>query len=601
VRRAKTLRSLAQHLKMTKRTVEEKVADRKAWREKKAAKKQKGPGPDTVRGKAISKRAQKKVHRQSKRSYDRLKKKKKMETPVETEVRKEKTALAVAAVKERRKQNVIEQELARRELCRRRLIASTIRFNDGYMAGWVHKDICARLEKFVLDVRAGLSPRLMIQMPPRHGKSQLASIDFPAWVLGNYPSLEVILCSYAADLALDFSRAVRERLRDKEYQVIFENTRLDKDNQNAQGWKTTKKGGFLPAGVGGPITGKGAHILIIDDPIKNAEEAESETSRETNKRWYASTAYTRLAPGGGVLIIQTRWHDDDLSGWLERQMDNDEGDDFEIVRYPAVAVENEVYRLEGDALHEDRYPLPALNRIKKAVGPRVWEALYQQNPVPDDGAYFQRSMFQFYDPDKEPEDLTKVSAWDFAIGQKEQNDWTVGMTWGRGYDNSFYVLDMRRGRWDAHSIVEEMCDSYIKHKQSIIGIEKGVIATALGPYLNDTIKERNLYGMYVEELAVGKRDKVARARTIQGLMRQGRVFFPDPAKAPWVLTLMNEMLRFPHGVHDDIVDAMAWLGLMLTETSMPGLQYSMLPEKPSWKDKLGAIAKGGRNKSPMGA
>ena len=579
------------------RSVAEQVADRKAEKEGfKEAKRKK---------KRKSKAAVKKRRAQQRKLYKKNKEKeaaaRKLETPEQTRQREEEENEVRTRERAERQQNIVEQELARRELCRRRLIASTIRFNPDYMAGWVHKDIAARLEKFVADVIAGKSPRLMIQMPPRHGKSQLASIELPAWFLGNYPNKEVILCSYAADLALDFSRAVRERLRDKEYQVIFQKARLDKDNQNAQGWKTTKKGGFLPAGVGGPITGKGAHILIIDDPVKNAEEADSETSREGNKRWYATTAYTRLAPGAGVLIIQTRWHDDDLSGWLERQMELDEGDDFEIVRYPAESVEKEVYRNVGEALHPERYSYKEIMRIKKAVGPRTWAALYQQNPVPDDGAYFKKQHFQFYDPAETPEDLTKMGAWDLAIGQKEQNDFSVGLTWGRSYTDEFYLLEMIRGHLDAYEIVEAMCDSWENHRQYIIGMEKGMISMSLGPYMKDAIARRKLYGMYVEELAVGKRDKVARARTLQALFQQGRIWLPDPVKCPWVTVLMNELLRFPHGKNDDIVDAFAWLALMLTETPPPGPSYSAIPHKPGWRDRLGMLLDGGRKKSSMSA
>ena len=202
-----------------------------------------------------------------------------------------------------KEENHAKIELARRELSRKYLMASVIRFNPNYLAGWVHKDICARLEKFMRDVEDGKSPRLMLQMPPRHGKSTLASQEFPAWVLGHHPEWEIISCSYAESLALDFSRIVRSRLREPEYHVLFPKTHIDRENQNAQGWKTSKRGGFLPAGVGGPITGKGAHILIIDDPVKNATEAESETTRESIWNWYVTTAYTRLAPGGGVLVI----------------------------------------------------------------------------------------------------------------------------------------------------------------------------------------------------------------------------------------------------------------------------------------------------------
>ncbi len=170
--------------------------------------------------------------------------------------------------------SVVDREMAQRTLARKHLIASVIRFNPAYLAGWVHKDICARLERFMTAVENGENPRLMLQMPPRHGKSTLASQEFPAWVLGHHPTWELIVCSYAETLALDFSRAVRERMRDPEFQVLFPTTKMDRDNQNAKGWKLTKKGGFLPAGVEGPITGKGAHILIIDDPIKNSQEAE---------------------------------------------------------------------------------------------------------------------------------------------------------------------------------------------------------------------------------------------------------------------------------------------------------------------------------------
>tara|TARA_R110002167_G_scaffold60282_5_gene170448 strand:- start:2716 stop:4554 length:1839 start_codon:yes stop_codon:yes gene_type:complete len=612
---------------MTNKTLEEKMAERKAMRARRKELSKKREAKKLYK-KNLSKRIEKAVeeetpewrekkYAQVKRSKAATREKKRLAaeaaeaalTPEEREARDKAAAEVKYKAAERKvalsQHNALERELAQRELCRRKLIACVIRFNPDYMAGWVHKDICMRLEKFAQDVLAGKSPRLMLQMPPRHGKSQLASIDFPAWFLGNHPSKEVIECSYSVDLALDFSRAVRERLRDPEFQVLFRETRLDPNNQNAVGWKTTKRGGYLPAGVRGPITGKGADVLIIDDPIKNAEEAESETMREGIWKWYTTTAYTRLAPGAGVLVIQTRWHDDDLSGRLELKMERGEGDIFEVVRYPATATEDEKYRNKGDALHPERYPEKELARIQRAVGPRTWDALYQQNPVPDEGAYFQRSMFHFYDPDKlnfDEMEVNNSSAWDLAIGQKDQNDYTVGMTWSRAQDNNLYVRDMRRGRWDSYSIVNELCDNYDKYKPSIIGIERGMISLAIGPYLDEVIQDRNLYSMYVEELSVGKRDKVARARAIQGLMRQGKVFFPHPDKAPWVTTVMNEFLRFPNGKHDDIVDALAWLGLMLDSTQMIGDSSQKIPAQKSWKDKLTAILQSGSsNKSSMSA
>lgn len=497
------------------------------------------------------------------------------------------------AKEEEREVNVAARELAQRKLCRKYLLASILRFNPDYLAGWVHKDVCARLERFMADVEAGKSPRLMLQMPPRHGKSTIASQEFPAWLLGHHPDWEVISCSYAESLALDFSRAVRERVRDPEYHTIFPATRIDKDNQNAQGWKLTKRGGFLPAGVGGPITGKGAHVLIIDDPVKNSQEAESEVSRESIARWYETTAYTRLAPGGGVLVIQTRWHLDDLSGRLEHKMKEGAGDVFEIVRYPAIATAPEPWRKVGEALHPERYSYGQLKMIRKAVGERTWAALYQQNPVPDEGAMFQTSMVQYYLPEQLPEQLTKVTAWDLAIGQKEANDQTVGFTWGKDVTGDFWFLDCRHGRFDAAEIVDEMCDSYVKHKPFLVGVEKDKIAQAVGPFLDSEIEARQLYGLHIHELPpMREGNKQHRARSLQGLMRRGRVWLPHPDKAPWVAELVSELLQFPYGRRDDHVDAAAWLALLASETPAPGLNYSTVPKRKSWRDRLSAARRG---------
>jgi predicted phage terminase large subunit-like protein len=498
---------------------------------------------------------------------------------------------------ERIEENVARRELAQRELCRKKLLAYVLRFNPDYLAGWVHKDICARLERFMADVEQGKSPRLMIQMPPRHGKSTLASQEFPSWVLGHHPNWEIMSCSYAESLALDFSRAVRERLRDREYHVLFPKTRVDPENQNAKGWKTVKregkKGGLLPAGVEGPLTGKGAHILIIDDPVKNATEAESETTRESVANWYSSTAYTRLAPGGGVLVIQTRWHMDDLSGRLEYKMREGRGDVFEIVRYPAVATEDEKFRKAGDPLHEARYSAAQLKMIKQAVGQRTWSALYQQNPVPDEGAMFQSSMLQYYNQDQLPEQLSFVSCWDLAIGQKEVNDKTVGMTWGKDITGDYWFVDCRRGHWDAYEIVDEICDNFVKWQPGFVGVEKDKVALAVGPYLDTEIENRELYSLHVEELPPAREgNKQHRARSLQGLMRRGRVWLPNPEEAPWVSEFVSELLQFPYGRRDDHVDAAAWLALQAADTPAPGFNYSRVPRRETWRDRLRGAMRG---------
>lgn len=483
------------------------------------------------------------------------------------------------------------RELASRALARKYLWAFVLRHDPKYMVGWFHKDLSARLERFVQQVERQESPRLMIQVPPRHGKSRLASQEFPAWALGHHPEWEVITSSYAVSLPVDFSRNIRERLRDEAFKATFPYTELHPESQSVESWKTNKGGGFLAAGVGGAITGKGAHILIIDDPIKNAEEAESQTVRNAIWNWYTSTAYTRLAPGGGVLIIQTRWHTDDLSGRVEQQMRDEDGEEWEIVRYPAIALEDEGYRKAGDALHPERYNIEALERIKKAVGPRTWNALYMQNPVPDEGAYFTRSMFHRYE--QAPDLLEIYNTWDLAVGQKQQNDWSVGLKWGVDANDNIYILDLLRGRFDASELADHILDMWKSAPRTqACGIEEGQIKLTLGPFLERRVKERRLHSFHQIPLKPGRQDKVARARTIQGRMRQGQVYFP--ADAPWMDRLMDEMLSFPFGKHDDQVDVLAYCGIMAADVTPPSIESTaVIDTTQKWKKKLLGYVKNG--------
>ena len=483
-----------------------------------------------------------------------------------------------------------KQELARRELAKEHLLPFVLRFNESYLPGWVHKDICEKLEWFSAAVAAKQSPRLMISMPPRSGKSELASRMFPAWHLGRYPSHEFIACSYGSDLANGFSRKVRDVVKDAAYQAVFPGTQINKDNQSVESWSTTANGNYAAAGVGGPITGKGAMILCIDDPIKNQEDAESATKREAVWDWYTSTAYTRLAPGGGVLVMMTRWHDDDLSGRLLRKMAEGDGDEWVVVEYPAQAVHDELFRKTGEALHPERYDNDALERIKRTVGPRVWNALYQQNPTPEEGEYFNKSMFQWYGPQDIPDysELNFYTAWDFAIGEKEQNDFSVGITVGVDQHDRTFVVDIQRGHWGTMELVDKVLEVYKTWRPAITGLERGHIEMTLRPFLDKRIREERLTSFYIEELKPGTRDKIARARSIQGRMQQGLVFFRKHCNA--TAQLVAEMMRFPNGVNDDGVDAMAWIGQMLSLLVRP--REKKPPPKKSWKDKLNKLARG---------
>lgn len=506
---------------------------------------------------------------------------------------------AELSLRERRMLTVAEAtqiELARRELARRQMLHFVKRRHPKYKDGWVHQDICRRLDKFRQDVADGLSPRLMLFMPPRHGKSMLCSEEFPAHFLGNHPDMQIIQTSYAETLALDFSRKVQEAIESEDFELLFDDCRLKADARALERWNTAKNGTYTAAGVGGPITGRGAHVLIIDDPVKNFEEADSPGKRQAVKNWYTSTAYNRLMPGGGILIIQTRWHDDDLSGWLITQMEEaekeflatgvwpEDADRWEIVRYPAVAVEDEKYRKKGEALHPARYSLSSLLKIKRTSGSRDWNALYQQDPVPETGDYFTTEMIKYYEG-AAPSGISIISAGDLAISKEDHANHTVILTAGVDEKDDLYILDARRGKFDSMEIVDELIDVYRKWRPSLIGIEKTHVEQSIGPFLEKRIREEKLWSMATEPLNPGKRDKALRARPIQGRMKQGKVFFPK--NAPWIEWLVKELLRFPSSPQDDGVDALAWLGQMLNM-----VQYTPPPKEKtkSWKDRLDAIA-----------
>ena len=498
-----------------------------------------------------------------------------LDEPTQTTTKKETKALPSNSA-------MAQKELAQRALARKHLLPFVERFNPKYNAGWVHKDICRRLEQFSDDVSRQKSPRLMLFMPPRAGKTTLASIGFPAHHLGKFPDHEVIACSYSGSLAMNFSRKVRNMFRDPAFSVIFPESELDPESQSAESWLTTEGGGYVAAGVGGGITGKGAHVLIIDDPVKNREEAESALVQEQVYDWYTSTAYTRLAPGGGVLLIMTRWSDNDLAGKLLAEMARD-GERWEIVKYPAIAEEDETYRDKGEALHPERYDLAALRRIERAVGPRDWSALYQQNPVPDTGAYFTTAMLNYYSPaELDHKSLRFYQAWDLAIGKNDRNDFTAGVTVGIDRLDNIYVVDMVRDKLDGGQIVEKILDSYQLWRPSMVGIEKGHIESAIGPFLKKRVAERKLYEAFFYDLRTGRRDKEARARAIQGRMQQGKVFLPRGGA--FTNALVGELLRFPSGEHDDQVDALAWIGLMMAEFN--SVKNSSEKPKVGWRDRL---------------
>lgn len=512
-----------------------------------------------------------------------------------------------------------KQELARRELARRRLIQFTRQTHPEYEPGWVHDDICKRLERFSQQVIERKRPRLMLLMPPRHGKSELASIRFPAWHLGHHPNHEIINVGYNLDLPMIFSRKVREVLRNPVYQAIFPETLLDPESSGAEAWKTTRGGGFQAAGVGGGITGKGAHIAIVDDPIKNQEEADSVLVRDRLWLWYQSTLKTRLAPGGGVLIIETWWNDDDLAGRVQQLARvNSDADQFEVVKYPAISdawefrdkttldilriddpvelnqkialgevnpLNLDFLRPKDGALHPQRYDIAALRSIKANSTPRIWSALYQQNPVPDEGMFFRQEFFKY---EQEPPPFPGkyfYTAWDFAYGDKKHNDWTVGATLMQDEYDNLHVVEIVRFKGDILQIADAVADAAIRWGQIpgtsyLLGLEDGHIYKGVEPVLKKRFEERRIYPSC--EILKPLTDKMARAGPLQGRMQQHKIIFPE--QAPWLHATTNELLRFPAGQHDDIVDALAWAVQLVGRRAPPA--FVEVKEPPSWRERL---------------
>ncbi len=425
----------------------------------------------------------------------------------------------------------------RQERSRRSLVEFTNYTNPLYVSAVHHHMIAAQLEA----VERGDIDRLMIFMPPRHGKSELASKRFPAWCLGRNPQRQVIAASYNSDLASDFGRQVRNIVGSPEFGEVFPKVSLAPDSQAANRMNTNHGGAYVAAGVGTAITGRGADIALIDDPFKDREEADSERRRDLVWDWYRSTLYTRLMPAAGVVLIQTRWHEDDLAGRLLEH----EGDQWTVLDLPAI-------NTAGEALWPEWYDLPALERIKASIGPREWSALYQQQPQPDEGTFFQRGWFNEW---TQLPALRIYGSSDYAVTDGG-GDYTVHRVWGVDANDNLYRLDGWRGQTPADQWIDAKLDLIEKHKPHAWFGEAGVIQKAVEPMLLKRMRERKVRCRM--EWVSSIHDKATRARGFQARASMGNVYFEPGAD-------LSEFLVFPAGKHDDEVDVASLMGRVLDQ------------------------------------
>jgi predicted phage terminase large subunit-like protein len=452
---------------------------------------------------------------------------------------------------------MVAKEMLRRLDAEAHLIPFTEFTNSHYFPAGHHRRIAEKLEA----VERGEIDRLMIFMPPRHGKSELASRRFPAWYLGRNPSRQIIAASYNSELASDFGRDVRNIVASPEYGCVFD-TRLRDDSRAADRWNTDAGGAYVAAGVGTAITGRGAHVLLIDDPLKDRAEADSETIRDKVWNWYTSTAYTRLMPGGAVIVIQTRWHEDDLAG---RLLDHDNGE-WQVLDLPALDK-------DGKALWPEWYDEASLDRIRKTIGPRDWSALYQQRPAPEEGDYFKADWFRPYTQAPAKETMRVYGASDYAV-TADGGDYTVHVVVGIDPEGRMYLLDLWRKQTASDEWIEALCDLVKEWKPIGWAEEQGQIRAGIGPFLDRRARERNAF--VARQQFPTRGDKAVRAQSIRGRMAMGGLYVPT--SSPWYADFRSELLSFPAGKHDDQVDALGLVGQLLDQM-MVGNKHAD-PAKP---------------------
>ena len=400
-----------------------------------------------------------------------------------------------------------------------------------------------RLAGALSAVEAGRIRRLIVTLPPRHGKSLLCSVQFPAWALGRNPDRRVIVASYAADLAERFSRQVRATIATDAYQAVFPGVTLAPDSRSVAQWDIAgRRGGLKAVGVGGPITGHGADIAIVDDPHKNREEAVSKALRDRVWEWYKSTLYTRLEPKGALVVIATRWHTDDLVGRiLAEEAAGVTHEGWRVLKMPAVDA-------DGNALWPERYGLEELEKIRTTLGVYNWSALYLCEPIAPEGAMFQVDRLNV--TSVVPHCPQQARAWDVAA-TSGAGDYTAGVRLG-AHESGYVVLDVVRGQWDPATRNEIIRRTAMADGQGVLQ----VIPQDPGAAGVDMARQ-------IARLCAGSRiriervsgSKTSRADPVAAHVSAGTVSVP--AGAQWLPALIAELEAFPLGPHDDQVDALA--------------------------------------------
>ena len=412
---------------------------------------------------------------------------------------------------------------------------------DGFIEGRHHRIIAEKLER----VARGELKRLIVNMPPRHSKSEFASYLMPAWFLGRNPKLKIIQATHNTELAVRFGRKVRDLINTPDYSAIFPKTGLKADDKAAGRWGTSAGGEYFAAGVGAAMTGRGADLLIIDDP-HSEQDALSSSAFDNAFEWYSSGPRQRLQPGGAIIIVMTRWGMKDLTGQgIKMQAHDALADQWESVEFPAI--------LPSDKpLWPEFWKKDDLVKVKASLPVAKWNAQWQQNPTAEEGAIVKKEWWQTWEKEEIPSVKYIIQAYDTAFSKKESADYSAITTWGvfeneqTGADNVI-LMDARRGRWNFPELKEIAAEEYEYWEPDMVIIE----AKASGQPLTDELRAA---GIPVMNYTPSKgRDKITRMHTVAPLFEAGMVWAPTRKFSEEVI---EECLAFPYGEHDDFVDSM---------------------------------------------
>jgi predicted phage terminase large subunit-like protein len=427
---------------------------------------------------------------------------------------------------------------------------------------WGHHQIIAdKLNK----VAQGKIKRLIINMPPRHTKSEFASYLFPAWMMGLRPNAKLMQVSHNAELSFRFGRKVRNLVDSEEYKKIFSNVGLQQDSKAAGRWETSQGGEYFASGVGGAITGRGADILVIDDP-HTEQNVMSDSAMEKTYDWYVSGPRQRLQPGGSIVVVMTRWAQDDLTGRLLKAQSNAGADQWDVVQFPAIMD-------DGQPVWPEYWSLPELESVKASIPPQRWNAQYMQEPTSEEGAILKREWWRPWSGQMPYLDYI-IQSYDTAFSKKESADFSAITTWGvfRPTEDSppcLMLIDAMKGRWDFPELKAVAMDQYTYWKPEAVVIEAKASGTPL-------IHELRRTGIPVFDFVPGRgRDKVSRVNACAPVFASGHVFYPEGKQ--FALEVIEECASFPYGENDDLVDSTTQAVLRYREGNFISADYDFEP------------------------